>query len=54
MWYFSHRDDNNPEENSSSIRLSLFRGLFYHFGSICLGGLILAFIDFIRAIMEAI
>jgi len=53
MWYFSHRRD-NQRDLSNPISRSFLRGIFFHFGSICFGSLILAFIDFIRTIIEAV
>lgn len=53
MWYFSHRKD-SQRDLSNPVSKSFFRGILFHFGSICLGSLILAVIDFVRAILEAI
>ena len=51
-WYFSHLNRNSDDDDSSSVCKSFGRGIIYHFGSICLGALVLAILRILQLILE--
>jgi hypothetical protein len=48
-WYFSHL---NKDDESSPVCKSFCRAIIYHFGSICLGALVLTILTVLQLILE--
>lgn len=58
MWYFTRYENINSSFSNDLPTLttlgSFFRAIFYHFGTIAFGSLLIAIVKFIRAILEYI